>query len=156
MLPQIADIIKHHIRNRAYLKTHIQLFTQLDHPRKYLDLEAMAYALCAEDDGVLYIMTVLLIGFAAVEVAWKALAAFSFIFHEQILLGLNYLLKKGVYLWRDVLLVDEVEANDEVGDPGVGASCYLLNMIQHQIHVFLAIPLMTRNDHLELEIRVFC
>lgn len=131
MLPQIPNIIQHHIRNGAYLEAHIQLFTQFDHPGENLNLEAVAYALGAENQGVLNIMTVLLVGFAAVEVAWEALAAISFIFHQQILLRRHNLFRKSVNLRIRVLLVDEVEAGNEIRDPGVGAACYLLYMIQH-------------------------
>ena len=119
MLPQITNIIKHHIRNGANFETDVEFFAEVNHPRKYLYLQPVTYSLGPQNYRILNIVAVFFVGFAAVEVTRQPLPAVALILDQQILLRLDDLLGVSANLRSDVLLINEIEPADELRDPRV-------------------------------------
>lgn len=111
----------------------------------------MPYSFGAHRYGILNVVSVLLVCFAAVEEAWQA---HTFL-HQKILFPRYYRLSKFFDLWSGVLLVDQVETANEFGDPLILAFIRLLYMVQHFFYVPFAEPFVAGYNHFELKVGVF-
>lgn len=114
MLAKVLHIAKDHVAERAALDTNVFLLHQLLEMREELDLETVADALRAEHNSVLEVLDVARLSLTGMEESGHLLA--RLVDDGHFVLVVQNCLRKSTDLWREVFLVDEVEAGDKLSD----------------------------------------